>query len=126
MKKALSGLTDTGRVGLGQVTEFRSMTRRFVSTSTRATLAGGLDGVIPEGVNDDSTIFRSRTGLAMHTKEVEAIELLVFTSTPFRPGAEFEELVASELAHKTFFSGGIQGLEGAKELVNLVNSEIIN
>ena len=57
----------------------------------------------------------------MHAKEVEAIELLVFASAPFGPGAELEELVASELAHKTFFSGGVQCLKGAEELIYFIN-----
>jgi hypothetical protein len=120
-KKALSGLTDARRVSLGQVTEFGGTTRRAIATSTGAALTGCLDGVIPEGINYDSTIFRSGTRLAMHAKEVEAIELLVFASAPFGPGAEFEELVASELAHKTFFSSGVQCLKGAEELIYFIN-----
>jgi hypothetical protein len=62
----------------------------------------------------------------MHAKEIKAVKLLMFASTPFGPSAEFHQLVAGEFSKGTFLRGGGSSLEGLEELIDGIDQEVIN
>jgi hypothetical protein len=77
---------------------------------------------------DDNTITSGgrRTRCAMHTKKIKTVELFVFGSTPFRPGAKLAKFAPGVFSDLAFFGGSSVGLDEVNEEVNFINGKVID
>jgi hypothetical protein len=126
-EKAFSSLTDARRIRFGQAAEGWRSTKRTIATASGAALSRGLNGIIPQRTYDSTGAgFGRRAGVSMHSEKIEAIKLLMLSSTPFRPGAELHELVSGKFSQGTFFRGCGSSLEGREKLVDIIDGEVID
>jgi hypothetical protein len=126
-KEAFTSLADARRVGLGQGSKIRGATSRAIPTAMRAAFIGGLEGIAPhEMYNNTSIRCRRRLRGAMHAEEIEVVQLFVFGSMPFRPCAELAKFALCVFSNLVFSWSSCIGLDEVNEEINIIDGEVVN